>query len=354
MKRFLFLLAGLALLAGMGRFDAQQPQADPYDITPQAGSWLICVASYTQALPGDPVEGSMTSQPIGGMGVKDAAGMAHDFAQEIRTKYKTAAYVYNRGGEERAKQMAEVEKLRERCQGGNFRTIRIREQYAVLVGGYKDSETAHKELERIHKWEYPDKRFCNSAMQFAPGPWDGKMKKLDPNSNEPGGVLTVVLYNPFASAFAVPNPLAPPERPRDDVADPFIVKLNEGEEFNLLKQCKHPYTMTVAVFQTPPRFQGHSGSSSFLDKLMGHDGGQSLAAGAMNAHNLAEVLRKIGFKETYVLHTRYNSLVTVGAYDTDDDRRMSQMWQALERQIMPPEVKAMLLSHPLPYKVPKS
>src|SRR5271170_804600 len=101
MKRFLFLLAGLVVLAGMGRFDAQQPDNEPYAITPQAGSWMICVASYTQMLPGDAT------------GVADAGAMAHDFAQEIRTKYKTLAYVYNRGAEERAKQQAEIQKLRE-------------------------------------------------------------------------------------------------------------------------------------------------------------------------------------------------------------------------------------------------
>jgi len=333
MKRFLFLLAGMALLAGMGRFAAQQPEADPYDITPQAGNWLICVASYTKGPPGVP--GTFP----------DAAARASDFAQEIRTKYKTPAYVFNRGAEELAKQQAEIQKLREKCPGGVFRSTRIQEQYAVLVGGYKDSETARKELDHIRKWAYPEDRFCTLGDEVKPGKDD---KGAD------GVWIKTMKYNPFASAFVVPNPLAPPERPRDDVADEFMKKINEGEEFNLLKQCHHPWTLTVAVFQTPPTLQGHSGSSSFLDKLMGREGGQSLAASAMNAHNLAEVLRKIGFKDTYVLHTRYNSVVAVGGYDSKEDRRMSQMWEALERQIMPPEVKAMLLSHPLPLKVPKS
>jgi hypothetical protein len=344
MKRLLFLLAGLALLAGLGRFAAQPPSADPCSLTPQAGKWLICVASYTQAVPGDPT------------GVENAGALAHDFAQEIRTKYKTPAYIYDHGAEERAKQLEELDKFRKQCPGGTFRTTRIREQFAVLVGGYKDLETARKELDRIKKdWKCPDARFCSSAEKLVPGKWDGKMKKLDPTDNsENGYIVQQVLYSPFGTAFVVPNPLAPKDKPDDSVADDFIVKINSGEDFNLLKQCKHPWTLTVAVFQSPPTLQGHTGSSSFLDKLTGRDTGHALAAGAMNAHNLAEVLRKIGFNETYVLHTRYNSVVTLGGYDNENDRRMDQMWEWLERQKMPPEVKAMLLSHPLPLKVPKS
>jgi hypothetical protein len=122
----------------------------------------------------------------------------------------------------------------------------------------------------------------------------------------------------------------------------------------MLKQCKHPYTLVVAVFQSPPTLQGHNGSSSFLDKLMGRDGGQTLAASAMNAHNLAGVLRKIGFTEAYVLHTRYNSVVGLGSFDSQNDRHMDEVWEWLERQKIPVEVRAMLLSHPLPLKVPKS
>jgi hypothetical protein len=357
MKRFLFLLAGLALLAGIGRFDAQQPDAEPepYAITPQAGNWLICVASYTQRMPGDIEPEMLANMPAG---VPDAGRLAHDFAQEIRTKYKTPAYVYNRGAEEHAKQLAELQKLRQLTgEGGRFRTIRIREQFAVLVGGYKDSQTARKELDRIKRdWKCPDKQFCTAGIQIVPDKkWDGHMEKLDKtDTSEKGCIVQTVLYSPFNSAFVVPNPLVPKDQTADNTPEKFMEKINEGEEFNLLKQCKHPWTLTVAVFQSPPTLQGHSGSSSFLDKLTGREPGHSLAASAMNAHNLAEVLRKIGFNEAYVLHTRYNSVVTLGGYDTENDRRMDQMWEWLERQKMPPEVKAMLLSHPLPLKVPKS
>src|SRR5262249_45664335 len=141
--RVLFLLAGLALLSGIGRMGAPQPAGGTYSVTPQSGNWVVLVASYTQ---GPPELAGTEAHAAAKAGTEpDAAAKAYDFVEEIRTKYKTPAYVFNRGAEERRKQQEEIRQLREKCPQGRFRTIRIQEQYAVLVGGYKDSETARKE-----------------------------------------------------------------------------------------------------------------------------------------------------------------------------------------------------------------
>lgn len=344
MRRLLFLLAGLALLAGMGRFVAQQPAADPYQITEKSGKWFICVASYTDPAPVDGVELPPSAS---------AAEMARDLAQEVRSKYKTPAYVYNRGAEERAKRRAEIQKLWEKCPEGRFRTVRIREQFAVLVGGYADQAVARKELDRVRQWPMPSDRFCGESGRIV----EGKNDK-----GEKGWLVQQIRFSPFTKAFVVPNPLAPPDTTLDNKTDPFIIKINAGEDYSLF-QCKRPWTLAIAVFQSPPTIKGSSGSSSFLDKLTGRDPGEQLAASALNAHNLAEVLRKLGH-EAYVLHTRNNSTVTVGAFDSKDDRRMPQLAEAISRQLdkLDPRIRSqeasqsgnVILARPLPMEVPKS
>lgn len=335
MKRILFLLAALALLAGMGRFYAQ-PAVDPLHITENVGPWMICVASYTDPKPSE-------SDPV----PRDSASvMAHDFATEIRAKNKIAAYVFNRGADERAKQQAEINKLREKCPNGRFRTIHIDEQFAVLIGGYKDMETARKELDKIKRWPMPSDKFCSTSGRIVPGKSD---------NGEKGWLVQQIKSSPFSNAFVVRNPLAPPDATVSDAPDPFLEKLNREEDFSLIHNCKRPWTLAVAVFQSPPTIKGTKATSSFLDKLTGRDPGEQLAASALNAHSLAEVLRKLGF-EAYVLHTRYNSTVTVGGYESKDDRRLQQTAEAMmrHRDKLEPRIKPQILSRPLPMEVPKS
>lgn len=319
MRKGLFLLTGLALLSSTVPFVVGQSQADPNQVTAAAGPWLICVASYTGP---------------------DAAAMAHAFVEEIHAKYKMPAYFINRGADERRKQQDEIEKLRAKCPEGRFRTIHIEEQFAVLVGGYKDMETARKDLDRIKRLPAPGDKFCILGDRVVPG----KSEK-----GEQGVWVQQLRISPFSNAFVARNPTAPPEQTVDKGDAAFLKEINSGESFSIYK-CRKPWTLAVAVFQAPPTI--HSGtSSSFLDKLTGHSGAEQLTASALNAHNLAEVFTKLGF-ESYVFHTRNNSVVTMGGYDSRDDPRMAQVDAALKRyvQVNPEQVK--LLAHPLPVEVP--
>src|SRR5262249_15424890 len=74
-------------------------------------------------------------------------------------------------------------------------------------------------------------------------------------------------------------------------------------------------------------------SGSFFDKLMGRDSGERLSAAALNAHNLAETLHDNPQLrlETYVLHTRYRSVVSVGGFDRADDPKMGPVSQLIQR-----------------------
>src|SRR5262249_45145453 len=124
-------------------------EADPnkeYHVTPEAGVWMICAASY--------------------MG-ETAPKMAHDLALELRRDHDLPAYVYNRGAEERRRMQEELDKKRRqqeemlRQQGVDpgqpmrIPHVRIEDQCAVLIGGFKDIEAAHSALEKIKKFDNP-------------------------------------------------------------------------------------------------------------------------------------------------------------------------------------------------------
>ena len=77
--------------------------------------------------------------------------------------------------------------------------------------------------------------------------------------------------------------------------------------------------------------QPHSGVSGFMDMLgLGNRMGSGLRGAGKQASELAEFLRQpqLGLK-AYVLHTRYNSIVTVGEFDQLNGEEM----QRLQRQI---------------------
>src|SRR5947209_1009115 len=122
MRTFAVLAAGLVVSLFAGRAGATQ-----FAVTPESGAWLILVQSYSG-------EGS--------------AKLADDLCATLRRDYHLNAYVFNRGEEERAKERDRIAKIRQqqiefaKANGipadaplPKIKTIRIEEQYAVLVGG---------------------------------------------------------------------------------------------------------------------------------------------------------------------------------------------------------------------------
>jgi hypothetical protein len=335
MKRLLFLLAIALMAAGLGRTPAQQGAPDPYPVTPQAGPWLICVASYC----GDEAESKASPE--------ECRAKANAFAEEVRVKYKTAAYVFNQGANERRKQYEEFEKIRSICPQAKLRIERIKEQFAVLIGGYPDMETARKALDKVRKWPQPSDRFCVLGERVVPGKSD---------KGEKGFFYQQICFSPFATAFVVRNPTLPREQ-EDKNADPFLWELNSGESLSLLKSSK-PWTLVVKVYQGAAMLKPRTASSSFLDMIgMGSKTGELLNAGAMQAHELGQLLRKMKF-DAYVLHTRSSSLVCVGGYDGKEDPRLLRDQQTLAKlhfqaQSGNPDPDSMrLLVQPLPMEVP--
>jgi hypothetical protein len=327
MKRFLFALAGLALVVGPGSFAAPTVDTDPnqkYEITPAAGQWMICAASYSG---------------------EQAANLSHELVLDIRRNYNLPAYIFNRSAEERRQQQAEIERIRQNSpEGARIRIHRIEDQFAVLVGGYKDMESARKALDGFKKLKPTNKKVMDTITRQHEAVQDGKK-----------GIMTeTILVNPFVSSFVVRNPTVPAEQvQKDQGPDPFLKEINRGESYSVYK-CKKQWTLAVAVFQTPGVVQNEA-SSSFLDKIWGNGASDRLTASAMNAHNLAEALEKLGrqwgINEVYVFHTRYNSVVTIGGFERKDDPQMAIVQMALQKHLRP-DVQVKLLAQPLPMEVP--
>ncbi len=342
MKRFWFALAGLAALAVQSPGPAQVAN-DPgrgYEVTPAAGPWLVLTTCYTGP---------------------QAKELARQLAEELRTTYKLPAYVFCYD-EDKKKEEERVNKLREQqlqylrqmsqqtdpdvqihgqplATRIHIRRQRFEDQCGVLVGGYADQDTAFRELKRMKQLKPPDPhKVALNATWIA-------------NPQKKG--FEVAYLSPFNQAFVVRNPTvkAPPPEDRNK-PDPFLKKLNENEQYNLLK-CRKPWTLAVTQFRGPTTIQSDPGAGkSFLAKLgLGASSADALNATAVNAHNVAELLRKLNF-EAYVLHTRYASVVTVGGFDRPDDPQLQAARQriqglGLDRSPIP------MLSPPLPMQIPQ-
>jgi hypothetical protein len=341
--RGLFTLASLAALAaGAARGQAVPQQGpSPYTVTPQAGRWLVCVATNY----------------VGPEGRQ----MAEELVAELRRDYKLNAYLFDYTPEDARKERQRVEYLQQqqrlfmdqlgvhdgRVRG--VRTVRYAEQYGVLVAGdgagWPTMEAARKGLDQLRKLKPPSERLCDKAVV------------IPANSRE----IKSAPVNPFLSAFVARNPTVPAEKdPNDGKPDPFLKELNSGESYSLLK-CPKPWTLAVKTFQGATVIQTSAATStSIMGKLgMGKNTSDILDASAHTAHGVAELLRKLNF-DAYVLHTRSSSVVCIGGYDRPDDPALLQNQKTLanvELRGLPDDTgrggNMRLFAQPLPMQVPR-
>src|SRR6266446_3283347 len=156
MKRILFVLSGVACLFLAGEALARV-EADPskeYAITPEAGPWVISATCYVGP---------------------DAAVLAHELVLEIRSRFDLPAWVFNKGDNERRQNMENWRKMQEALppeQRLPYRGSRIQEQCAVLIGGYKDMDTARRALDKVRKLEPSSNRLKPVLVRLKPV--DGK------------------------------------------------------------------------------------------------------------------------------------------------------------------------------------
>src|SRR5205823_3313153 len=163
------------------------------------------------------------------------------------------------------------------------KTYRIEDQYAVLVGGYKDEDAAYKAVQQIRKLPPPSEKLMD---QTAKGVISGD--EVRPASEK------AVYINPFRSAFPVRNPSIPAEKPAtNDKPDERLKKYNAGESYSLLKNPK-PWTLAIKKYHGAAAVKQDYADRPLVQKLLSpSDAGRLLNASEKEAHALADWLRKL-------------------------------------------------------------
>lgn len=291
MKRFLGALAGALALVVLtsGVVAGPRVEADPnkmYPITPEAGPWVICAASYVGP---------------------NARQLAREVVFQLRRRDNLPAYFFDYSEEERKQLQDYLKDRNERP-----RHVRIQDQCGVLIGGFSDQDSARKMVDTVRHLKMPDldDKSFDSMLDKSTG--------------------RIVRISPFVNAFVSRNPTLPRAPQANNETDSALKSLNANEDFSLLKN-KHAWTLMVKGYGGLSTIQSGSAPASFTEKLWGGTKSQDvLGAAAKTAHNLADVLKKLGF-EAYVLHTRKMSYVTVGGFDSPDDPRLLEMRAKLEQ-----------------------
>jgi hypothetical protein len=255
---------------------AADPNAD-YTLTEQNGPWLIMAASFN-----------------GERGEADAKALV----LELRERFNLPAYYYGmtfKIGDERIGRGIDEygAHIRRRYNRGNEVL-----EHAVLVGEFPaiDDPEGQSLLERVKTIE-PNALKGDAAegttQNLAEARQLYKSVKQSLGKATPAG--------PMSHAFISRNPLLPKEYFTPGL-DPFIVELNKGLDYSLLK-CPRKYTIKVATFRGRTTLQKDN---------------DPLIVAAKNAHELTIALRSKGW-EAYEFHDQHESYVTVGSYDEMQD-----------------------------------
>ncbi len=319
------------------------------EVTSNLGPYMILIQTYESG-PDQPRD--------------ECYRQARQLVVELRSTYKLNAYTFNKGTEEREREYERVKKAvaekRELYRKAGLpedfpvrvKVMHIQEQCAVLVGGYPSLAAACSALKELGKLKPPDPDKVALSVRF--------YAKQDKSKIEEIGMG---LVNPFKAAFVVPNPTIKQEQPTEanklDIG--LLRKLNAGENLSLL-QCKKPITLAIKQFMTPHEVETRDApSKNLLASMWPGKKMERIDAAATSAHDYAEWLRK-GKLDAFVLHTKYSSVVTVGAFDSVEDPAFRSMVNLIEnnrQKLIPPlpagsDPRAFeLFAKPMPMQVPR-
>jgi hypothetical protein len=365
--RKLYLLAALGVCFGAENVHAQSgyelpisrgstprelPDPKPvykYELKPEHGEFVVHVKTF---------RGPVAADEKG-----TARELAEGLAEYIRLEEKLYAYVHETGWalrQERKtqKQIAEdaVRKhyrpngwTEDQIEAEIKRVVKIArapDEYHVLVapgkGALKTLEEAHQFAKYVRKLKAPPADFCDAVVV-------GPAQELSQRKGEP--------QNPFLMALAGRNPSLPKkavemQRPK---ADDFLMSLNAGKPNSLIHNTKKPITLVVQCYGTNLGRVTKPGVSAAANS---RPDGEGLERAAQQAHLVADMLRKMKPSyEAYVLHTRYESYVCVGEYDSKDDARLLANSEALAGLSLKDQKTGQVLDtfmeKPLPALIPR-
>ncbi len=325
------------------------------EVTPEVGPWVLMMMAYTG---------------------EKAPAYARKFTMALRNRFKLNAYVFNFGAEEKRKEYervnAEREKQRKALKDAGLDAdvpirvpaTRYEQQVGVLVGGFKTRDEALAAKEKLRKneksWD------ANDAVEFAFDIVYQETLIKDKFGRVTGATEKKPAYdNPFLKAFPARNPTIKSEdmeneRHAEEVK--FMQKINASEPFSLFKSPR-TFTLVIKQFSSQHKYIGDNAPKSksdmrkFIDQFDRFNLfklGEWTDYAGHNAHNLAEGLRKAGLPETYVLHCRHCSYVTVGGYDRVDDPQLVAMQNYLTTRFQEPAFRQLdMMPRPAIMPIPR-
>ena len=259
--------------------------ADPeksYPLQPEHGPWVIVASSFA----GDGAE-----------------EQARELVYELRKRFKLEAFSHRRTYDfsksvvgRGINQYGEARRMRH-AHDARF------DEIAVLVGQFSSIDTtdAQKTLEQV-KYLEPNclklDRDGGTTQRMAV--WREIQRRINMSADKKN-------RGPMGKAFLTVNPLTPQDGTGSRL-DPFIIRMNEDVQFNLLKNSA-PFTVRVASFRgkvTIDLERNFDKNEEISNKLV---------KAAENAHRLTMVLRSKGV-DAYEFHDRHESIVTIGSFNT--------------------------------------
>ncbi|MDA0831752.1 MAG: hypothetical protein O2955_12635 [Planctomycetota bacterium] len=269
----------------------------PNTLTKKHGPWMILVASIRPRIDEKNKDEAQYK--------KDAAkayAAADALVAELRKK-GIPAYKFVQKGE-----VEEVETL-DRLGRQQLRHVNTQqERICVLAGNYEsiDDRIAQDTLKWI-KEDFEPKSLNGGNFQKTPG-----------------------RPTPLSGAFLTMNPMLTPAEVRSKRRDPLLRELNNGAEFSLLEN-DGKYTVVVASFYGKSLTQMGAIDQRKADQVFRKV--SRLDEAGLDAWKLAHILRDKRHIEAYVLHDRYQSVVTVGSFDSPDDPEIQKIMQVFGAKI---------------------
>lgn len=312
MRKLFVVFAGLCvlsappILAGPGR----KIDADPnkrYRLTKRHGPWMIMVASMRDV----PEE----RRSKHGLSAQQAADR---LVLELRRE-GIPAYTFSQ-----KQALDQVSTIARRSGEKSTRSYVAQQDRVVVVAGNYPSptdETAQATLAYLKRTK--DLRDGRKAFQ-------ARLSLL--NDPESGAVYrhTPGRPGPLSRAFLMPNPLLSPDEIIGGRRDPLLIKLNSDMEHSLTA-CPGKYSLVVATFRGKSSMHVNrsilESSANKLDAKLG----TTLDDAALNAWRMTQALRRarsVGYDRdfpAYVYHDRYQSIVTIGSFDSPTDPRIAML-----------------------------
>lgn len=260
-------------------------EADPnqnYELEETHGPWMILAASFSG---------------------EDGLRQADQLTLELRRSLNRPVYVHRRVFDFTAPVRGIGLDKYNRPRQMRYKQDKRINEVAVLVGDFAsaDSHDIQKTLEKLRTIWPPslDYRRNRSTSQRFVGIKNAYRKVSRITEKEEAG--------PMANAFVTRNPLLPTEYFAPQGIDSFVVKLNKRNRLNLLEN-PGVYSVKIATFR------GKSTMKITEADTIGASA-ETLDEAAEKADRLGAALRARGV-EAWVLHDRFESIVTVGSFAT--------------------------------------